>query len=82
MGAQLAHQALGDDAVHGRGHQVVLDPHVEQAGERARGVVGVQGREYQMAGERRLDRDLRGLQVADLADQMTSGSWRSIERST
>ena len=31
-------------------------------------VVGVQRREHEVAGERRLDRDLRGLAVADLAD--------------
>ena len=32
------------------------------------GVVGVQGGEHQVAGQRGLDGDLRGLQVADLAD--------------
>ena len=31
-------------------------------------VVGVERREHQVAGERGLDRDLRGLEVADLAD--------------
>ena len=33
-----------------------------------RRVVGVQRGEHEVAGERRLDRDLRGLAVADLAD--------------
>ena len=33
-----------------------------------RRVVGVQRREHQVAGQRRLDRDLRRLAVADLAD--------------
>jgi hypothetical protein len=33
------------------------------------GVVGVQRREHEVAGERRLDRDLAVSQVADLADQ-------------
>ena len=32
-------------------------------------VVGVQGRQHEVAGERRLDRDLRGLVVADLTEQ-------------
>ena len=32
------------------------------------GVVGVQRREHEVAGQRRLDGDLRGLEVADLAD--------------
>ena len=36
--------------------------------DRAGRVVGVQGGEHQVAGERRLDADLRGLEVADLAD--------------
>ena len=34
----------------------------------ARRVVGVQRREHEVAGERRLDGDLRRLAVADLAD--------------
>ena len=68
MLAQAAHQALCHDPIQRRGQKIVLDPHVEQPGQRAGGVVGVQGREHQMAGQRRLDRDLRGLQIADLAD--------------
>ena len=32
-------------------------------------VVGVQGREHEVTGERRLDRDLRRLVVADLTDE-------------
>ena len=35
---------------------------------RAGGVVGVDRREHEVAGERRVDRDLGGLAVADLAD--------------
>ena len=41
---------------------------VGQAGDGAGGVVGVQGGQHQVAGQRGLDRDLRGLEVADLAD--------------
>ena len=67
-GSQAAHQALREDAVDGRGEQVILDAHVEQAGDAAGGVVGVQRREHQVAGERRLHGDARGLEVADLAD--------------
>ena len=39
----------------------------------ARGVVGVQGREHEVAGERRLDRDLRRLVVTDLTDEHDVG---------
>ena len=38
-------------------------------GDGAGGVVGVQGREHEVTGEGRLDRDLRGLVVADLTDE-------------
>ena len=47
----------------------------------ARRVVGVQRREHEVAGERRLDRDLRRLVVADLTDQHDVGVGRRIERS-
>ena len=40
----------------------------DQARRRAHRVVGVQRGEHQVPGEARLDRDLRGLEVADLAD--------------
>ena len=66
--ADLAREALGEDEVDRGGDQERLDAHVEQAGDGRRGVVGVQRGEHQVAGERGLDRDLRGLEVADLAD--------------
>ena len=66
--AERARQALGDDAVDRARDEERLDPHLDQAGDRRRRVVGVQRREDEVAGERRLDRDLRRLAVADLAD--------------
>ena len=42
---------------------------MEEAAEHVHGVVGVHGGEHQVPGERRLDGDLGGLRVADLADQ-------------
>jgi hypothetical protein len=66
--AQLAHQALRHHAQQRRRQQERFDAHVEQAGDGRGGVVGVQGRQHQVAGERSLHRDLRGFQVADLAD--------------
>ena len=68
VGAELSRQALGDDAVDRRRGQEALDPHLLQADDRARGVVRVQGRQHHVPGERGLDRDPRGLAVADLAD--------------
>src|SRR2546427_8758599 len=65
--AHLAHQALGEHPEQRGGEQVVLHPHLEETRHGARRVVGVQGREDEAAGERRLDRDLGRLGVADLA---------------
>ena len=66
--AQLAHQALRQHAQQRRAEQEGLDAHVGQARDGARRVVGVQRGQHQVAGERGLDGDLRGLEVADLAD--------------
>ncbi len=66
--AQRPDQALRQDADHRRCQQVVFDAHVEQTVDGARGIVGVNGRQHQVTGQRRLHRDLRGFQVADLAD--------------
>src|SRR5713226_2510386 len=66
--AEDAHQALRQHADQGRPHQVGLDAHVDEAGDGARGVVGVDGAEDEVAGQRGLDGDLRRLAVADLAD--------------
>jgi hypothetical protein len=66
--AEPAHQALGRDADHRRGDEEGFDAHVEKARDGAERIVGMQGAEDQVAGQRRLDGDLRGLGVADLAD--------------
>ena len=66
--ADPARQTLGDDAVDRGGDQEGLDAHVEQTVDRRGRVVGVQGREHHVAGERGLDGDLRGLEVANLTD--------------
>src|SRR6266542_4101828 len=68
LGADAAHQALGQHAVE-RGDEVVeVDLHVEEAAEDVDDVVRVHGGEDQVAGQRRLHRDRRRLLVADLAD--------------
>ncbi|VFT30633.1 Uncharacterised protein [Pseudomonas aeruginosa] len=65
---EFSRKALGDDQVH-RGRQVERRyAHVQQAGQGLGGAVGVQGGHHHMPGLRRLDGDLGGLQVADLAD--------------
>ena len=68
VGTQNAHQALGEDPDDAGAHQEWLHAHVDQAGDSARRVVGVNGGQHQVTGERCLDRDLRRLFVADLAD--------------
>ena len=68
MRAIDAHQTLGDDAVE-RSHQIErIDPDVQHAADHIEHAVGVHGGEHQMAGERGLDRDLRGFAVANFAD--------------
>jgi hypothetical protein len=69
VGAEHADEALREHRDERRADQERLDAHVDEARDRARRVVGVQRREHEVARERGLDRDLRGLEVADLADQ-------------
>ena len=71
--AELARQALRDDGVDGRGDQEGFDIHLHQPGDRRRGIVRVERRQHQMAGQRGLDRDDGGLSVADLSDQHDVG---------
>ena len=66
--AQPARQALRDDQAHRGRDGIGLHAHVDQARQRLRRVVGVQGREHQVAGLRGLDGDFRGFEVADFAD--------------
>src|SRR5436305_7562708 len=71
--AEPPREALGEHAGDCGSRQERLHTHLVEAGERARRVVRVQGREDEVAGERRFDRDLRGLHVADLADHHDVG---------
>ena len=66
--AKRAQQALRLNADDGRGQQVILDAHVEQAVERGRSVIGVQRRQHQVSCQRRLHGNLRGLEIADFPD--------------
>src|SRR5271154_1053607 len=66
--ANDTHEALGHDAVE-RGNEIVgFDAHVDEAADDVGDVVGVDGGENQVAGERGLDGDLGGFLVADFAD--------------
>ena len=66
--AELPREPLGQHGRDGGAGDERLDAHLVQARDRARGVVRVQGREHEVSGEGGLDRDARGLAVADLAD--------------
>ncbi|MNQ78045.1 hypothetical protein D3C85_929470 [compost metagenome] len=68
VATQAAHQTLGHDQPQGRGQQEGLHPHVAQARHGPGGVVGVDGGQHQMPGQRGLDRDARRLDVADFTD--------------
>ena len=63
-GADAAQKPLAQDCFEGRGDEEWLHAHVDHAGDGARGVVGVQGSEDEVAGEGSLDGDLSRLQVA------------------
>ena len=63
-----ANQALRHDAIQRRNEIVRLDAHVDEAADHVGHVVGVNRGENQMAGERRVDGDLRGFLVANFAD--------------
>ncbi len=64
VGAEFAQQPLRQHAQQRAAEQKGLDTHVGQARDGAGGVVGVQGGQHQVAGERGLDGDLRGFEVA------------------
>ena len=68
--AQPARQPLGQHAVERRADQERLDAHLDQPGDRPTGRRWcAAGREHEVTGESGLDRDLRGLVVADLTDE-------------
>ena len=62
--AEKPHQPLSDKGSYRGADQERLHPHVDQSGDPADGVVGVQGAEDQVAGQRSPDGDLRGFEVA------------------
>ena len=63
-----AQQTLAENTFERGRNQERLDAHVDQTRDRARRVVRMQRGEHEMPGERRLDRDLRRLQVAGLSN--------------
>ena len=73
MLAKGADQSLGHDCLDRAGDQKRLHSHVDQTGVSRCRVVGVQGAEDQMPGERGLNGVFGGFQVADFADQNDIG---------
>uniref|UniRef100_E6QI37 Uncharacterized protein n=1 Tax=mine drainage metagenome TaxID=410659 RepID=E6QI37_9ZZZZ len=73
VGADGADESLGEDAVQSGDEVVGFDAHVEKAAEDIDDVVGVNGGEDEMAGERGVDGDLRGFGVTDFADENLVG---------
>src|ERR1700686_4512800 len=68
IGTDNADQPLGHDAVQRRNEVIGLDAHVDETADDIGAVIGVDGGEDQVAGERGLNSDLRGLLVANFAD--------------
>jgi hypothetical protein len=76
--AEFAHQALSDSDVERTRDDFGIDPEVEEAGEGARCVIGVEGREDEVPGQGSVDRGRRRLAESRISPtMMTSGSWRS-----
>src|SRR6056297_2815672 len=71
--AQGAHEALGDNAEQAGGEQERFYAHVAQPRHGAYRRVRMQRGEHEVAGETGLHRDLRRLEVADLADHHDVG---------
>src|SRR6185437_3690265 len=67
--ADTPDQSLSADQMHRGRNQEGLNAHVHETGNRFGSAVGVQSRKYQVARERSLDRDLRGFEVSNFADQ-------------
>src|SRR2546422_903398 len=67
--ADPTHEPLREHGLQHGGDEIGLHAHVLKPRDRGRRVVGVQRREHEVAGERRLDGDLGRFQVADLADE-------------
>ena len=59
--AQDAHEPLRDDGAQRRTEEEAFDAEIEQARHGGGRGLGVQRRQHQMAGERRMDRDVRRL---------------------
>ncbi len=68
MRADLAAKALSKDSDDGGRDKVRLHAHIHHSDNGGGCVVGVQGGEHQVAGQRGLDSDFGGLQVAHFAD--------------
>jgi len=69
MFAEAAHQALGQHGQQAGGQQVGLHAHVDQARNRAGGIIGVERGQHEMPGQRGAHHQLRGLGVAGFPDQ-------------
>ena len=64
-----ADQTLGNHQPHRVANRIVGDAHVDEAVDGVGAIAGVEGRHDQLAGERRLQRNLGGRAVAHLADE-------------
>ena len=71
--ADCPHEPLGKNAIERRNKVVSLDTHVQKAPQHIDHVIRVDGRKHQMPGQRRVDRNLRSLRIADLAHQNLVG---------
>ncbi|MFM1945379.1 MAG: hypothetical protein RI897_4361 [Verrucomicrobiota bacterium] len=69
MSADTADEALGDGADEGGADEEGFDAHFEEAGDGGDAVVGMEGREDEVAGLGGADGDFGGFRIADFADE-------------
>src|SRR5258706_14173084 len=65
--AELAHEPLSERDIERRAYHLRVHAEIDEPRDRARGRVGVERRENEVAGECGVDGDLRRLAVADLS---------------
>ena len=66
--AQCAYEPLGEHTLQGRSEQIAFDPHVDEPCDGRSRAVGMKRRQHQMSGQRGLNGDPSGLEIANFAD--------------
>src|SRR5450830_1348257 len=69
LGTNNPHQALRHDAIQGRDKTISVDTHMQKTTEYIENIVGMHAGQDEMARQRRLNRNLCRLRIANFTDQ-------------